>query len=77
LGILSLLHRKDETPDRRAWKKYFEARVAVLAEWYGVPREEVLTMVAEKMALGFSGDAVFDIIKEELEARRTRIVERT
>jgi len=62
---------------RRAWRKYFEARVAVMAEWYGISREEVLGLIAGKMREGFTGDGVFDAVKQELESRNTRIFERT
>jgi len=63
--------------DRRTWRKYFEARVAVMAEWYGISKEEVLSLIAAKMREGLSGDAVFDAVKEDLEGRGTRILERT
>lgn len=59
------------------WRKYFEARVAVMAEWYGISREEVLGLVAAKMKEGLTGDGVFDAVKQELESRNTRIFERT
>jgi len=76
LGIISKLLRRSETPSKKTWKRYFEARIAVMVEWYGVPREEILALVAEKMELGFTGDAVFDEVKRNLESSHTRILER-
>ena len=76
MGILSRLHPSKETPSRKTWKRYFEARVAVMVEWYGISREEVLDLIAEKMELGYGGDAIFDAVKEDLETRVTRILER-
>ena len=65
-----------ESVERRAWRRYFEARVAVMAEWYGISREEVLGLIAGKMREGLTGDGVFDAVKQELESRNTRIFER-
>jgi len=66
-----------ESASRRAWRRYFEARVAVMAEWYGISKEEVLGLVAGKMREGYAGDGVFDAVKQQLESRNTRIFERT
>jgi len=78
LGILSRFGAGGgESMGRRTWRKYFEARVAVMAEWYGISREEVLGLIAGKMREGFKGDAVFDAVKDHLEGRGTRILERT
>jgi len=76
LRILSKITGKEEPPSKRTWRRYFEARIAVITEWYGLPRDEVLGLVAEKMELGYRGDAVFDAVKKDLEARRTKIIER-
>ena len=75
MGLLARLRR--EPNGRRTWKRYFEARVAVMVEWYGIPEEDILCMIAEKMELGYRGDDVFDQVKKELEASSTRIVERS
>ncbi len=72
----AVITRRGQPSARQTWKKYFEARVAVIAEWYGISREEVLDLVGEKMEQGNRGDSVFDAVKAELESRSTRIVER-
>jgi hypothetical protein len=73
---LARLRRGREMLGRKTWRRYFEARVAVMVEWYGLPEEEILTLIAEKMEMGYRGDDVFDEVRKELEARTTRIVER-
>ncbi len=77
LGILSRLRLgSGDSPSKKAWRRYFEARLAVTAEWYGISKEEVLDLVACKMREGYTGDDVFDAVKRQLESRKTRILER-
>lgn len=51
--------------------------MAVMVEWYGISEREIMDLIAEKMGLGYRGDEVFDEVKRDLEARNTRIIERT
>jgi len=47
-----------------------------MVEWYGIPECEVLKLIAEKMESGYRGDEVFDAVKEDLEGRNTKIIDR-
>jgi hypothetical protein len=47
-----------------------------MVEWYGISEGEIMQLIVEKMELGFRGDEVFDAVKEELEGRSTKIVDR-
>jgi len=76
LRFLTRMRRRGRTPGRETWKRYFEARVAVMVEWYGIPECEVLGLITEKMEMGYRGDEVFDAVKEDLEGRSTKIVDR-
>ncbi len=75
--VLAKLRRGGgETLSRKTWKRYFEARVAVMVDWYGISEEEVRKLIAEKLDLGYHGDAVFEAVKKDLEMRATKILER-
>ena len=77
MGLISRLPIKGrETPSKKTWKRYFEARVAVMVEWYGSSEQEIMRLIVEKMELGYRGDQVFDAVKEDLEGRSTKIVDR-
>jgi hypothetical protein len=77
LGYISKkLKEHRETSSRKTWKRYFEARVAVMVEWYGISECEIIRLIAEKMEMGYRGEEVFDAVKEELEGRSTRIIDR-
>ena len=62
---------------REIWRRYFEAEVDAISDWYGISPEDVLDLVAEKMDLGFVGDHIFRAVKADLETRPTRILERS
>ena len=47
-----------------------------MVEWYGISEGDIMQLIAEKMEMGYRGDEVFDAVKEELEARNTKIVDR-
>ena len=72
-----ILDRRRPRRSREVWRKHFETSVEAISEWYGISQEEVLALVAEKMELGYIGDAVFDAVKADLDSRTTRIVDRT
>lgn len=67
---------RDHRHSKEIWKKFFDASVDSIADWYGISREETLNLVSEKMDLGYVGYALFEAVRADLESRKTKILER-
>jgi len=72
-----VIRKRDHERSEVVWQRYFKSSVDSICDWYGLSREEVLSLVAEKISLGYVGHEVFEAVRADLESRDTKILERT